>query len=80
MADIVYSGTVLTRSYRPVYSKEELQMENLKNQFEEIDKKSIPIPSILAFLIDDEEDDDEILEELEALLRENKKAQDKNSD
>ncbi len=74
VADIVYSGTVLTRSYRPLITEQDLIMKELKNQFKKIDKKAISIPSIVTFLIENEKNEELIIEELEKLLAERKKS------
>lgn len=74
VADIVYSGTVLTRSYRPLITEQDLIMKELKNQFKNIDKKAISIPSIVTFLIENEKNEELIIEELEKLLAERKKS------
>lgn len=74
VADIVYSGTVLTRSYRPLITEQDLMMKELKNQFKKIDKNVISIPSIVTFLIESEKDEKLIIEELEKLLLERKKS------
>lgn len=74
VADIVYSGTVLTRSYRPLIIEQDLIMKELKNQFKKIDKKAISIPSIVTFLIENEKNEELIIEELEKLLAERKKS------
>lgn len=73
IADIVYSGTVLTRRYRPLITQQDLMMEQLKNQFEKIDKSTISIPAIIANLIESEKNEKVIIEELEKILIERKK-------
>ena len=65
IADIVYSGTVLTRSYTPCVSKEEYFSESFKDIV-----GSSPF-SLFASLIDSETDAEE-LEQLEQLIAKKK--------
>ena len=65
IADIVYSGTVLTRSYTPCVSKEEYFSESFKDIV-----GSSPF-SLFASLIDSETDTEE-LEQLEQLIAKKK--------
>ena len=65
IADIVYSGTVLTRSYTPCVSKEEYFSESFKDIV-----GSSPF-SLFASLIDSETDTEE-LEQLEQLITKKK--------
>ena len=65
IADIVYSGTVLTRSYTPCVSKEEYFSESFKDIV-----GSSPF-SLFVSLIDSETDAEE-LEQLEQLIAKKK--------
>ena len=69
--DIVYSGTVLTRSYKPALSKKEMAVQRFLGQFQENDKVSIP--NLVATLLKHEKNEQEVIEELELLLAERKK-------
>lgn len=71
VADIVYSGTVLTRSYRPTLSKKEMTVQRFIGQFQETDKVSIP--NLVTTLLKHEKNEQEVIEELEAMLEERKK-------
>lgn len=72
VADIVYSGTVLTRSYKPVVSKKDLIIQQFINQFNKIED-SIPIPSLVGTLLKHERNEKETIEKLEKLLEDRKK-------
>lgn len=50
VADIVYSGTVLPRSYKAVISKKELIIEQFINQFNK-SEDSIQIPNLVGTLL-----------------------------
>ncbi|KEZ90753.1 MULTISPECIES: BlaI/MecI/CopY family transcriptional regulator [Clostridia] len=71
VADIVYSGTVLTRSYRPTLSKKEMTVQRFIRQFQENDKVSIP--NLVTTLLKHEKNEREVIEELEVMLEERKK-------
>lgn len=71
VADIVYSGTVLTRSYRPTLSKKEMTVQRFIKQFQENDKVSIP--NLVTTLLKHEKNEREVIEELEVMLEERKK-------
>lgn len=68
VADIVYSGTVLTRSYRALLSKEEY----FNHTYEDIMGDSSSSESLLASLIE-EQDNVDVLNNLEELLQQKKK-------
>ncbi len=69
IAEIVYSGTVLSRSYRPLLSKQELMNLNIISQFKNIDK-NMSTTSIVATLLQHEKNEEKVLKELEELLQE----------
>ena len=62
VAQIVYSGKVLCRSYRPTEKAKNAAFEDL------FLRKNMPAPKIFAGLIDSEEDQQAVIEELEAML------------
>jgi predicted transcriptional regulator len=71
VADIVYSGTVLTRSYKPIVLKKDLLLEQFVSQFNK-DDDMIPIPSLVGTLLKHEKNEKETIEKLEKLLEERK--------
>lgn len=73
VAEIVYSGTVLTRSYAPIISKRELLVQNFVNQLHK-EKEEVPIPKLVATLLKHEKNESEVLEQLENLLKERRKS------
>lgn len=72
VADIVYSGTVLTRSYAPALSEKELMVQQFVDQVQEYEE-NIPIPNLVATLLKHEKNEEKIIKELELLLEERKK-------
>lgn len=72
---IVYSGTVLTRCYRPAMSRDEFAASKFVSEIKKLDSK-ISKTSLVAALLDTEENPKKALEEirqLEAMLEEYKK-------
>ena len=67
VAQIVYSGKVLCRSYRPMEKAKNAAFEDLSARFRSL-RKNMPAPKIFAGLIDSEEDQQVVIEELEAML------------
>ena len=61
--DVVYSGTVLSRSYKPVLTAEKYIADNFSGV-----TKTFSAPAIIANLIE-EEDNLEIIDEIETLLQ-----------
>lgn len=81
VADIVYSGTVLSRSYVPAISSDEYEMGNIMNSYSNISDKAKGVSRFVAAFLEDNEDPEQLLEEineLQALLR--KKEQELQSD
>lgn len=72
VADIVYSGTVLTRSYSPVLSEKELMVQQFVDQFRKTGN-DVPIPNLVATLLNHERNEKEVINELEKLLEERRK-------
>ena len=68
--NIVYSGTVLSRKYKPCISKEEYIEREISNYFKELDISSAEV--VLA-LIEKEGNEKKVINELEALLAQRKK-------
>ena len=67
VAQIVYSGKVLCRSYRPTEKAKNAAFEDLSARFRFL-RKNMPAPKIFAGLIDSEEDQQAVIEELETML------------
>lgn len=68
VADIVSSGTVLSRSYRPLVSREEFLLTSFKNY-----NKEISTQNIVATLLKHEKNEADTIKELEEFLEERKK-------
>ena len=70
VADIVYSGTVLSRSYIPSVSREEVSLYRLSSEYRQLEK-DVSKASFLSFLLKTEKNQEKFqkdLCELEALL------------
>ena len=75
IAEIVYSGTVLTRSYKPIISQEDFLLHKMKSEYQSLRKKISKV-SILSALLDTEEDTariDQDLSDIEELVHNYKK-------
>lgn len=72
VADIVYSGTVLSRSYRSLISKEDFINNEVIRNFKDLDK-AITTKNIVATLLQNEKNESETIKELEKFLEERKK-------
>lgn len=72
VADIVYSGTVLSRSYQPTYSEEELMIGNFVEEIKNLGKR-VPTPRIVAAFLEQEKDKEAVIAELEKMLAQKKK-------
>ena len=68
VANIVYSGTVLSRSYQPLISREDFFINSFKNL-----DKTITTQNIVATLLKHEKNEANTIKELEKLLTERKK-------
>jgi len=66
IADIVYSGTVLTRSYKSVICQEEFLLQKLVHQYKYMSKK-VSKAAILAILLDSEEDPERLDKDLKEI-------------
>lgn len=69
VAEIVYSGKVLCRSYKPTAKAKAAAFQEFASRFHSL-RKDMPVPKIFADLIDSEEDKQAIIEELEAMIAE----------
>lgn len=68
VADIVYSGTVLTRSYTPILSADEYMANQIANGFH---NKRVSAEGIVAALLKNEESE-ETLDKLEEILKQHR--------
>lgn len=76
VADIVYSGTVLSRSYKPSISSEEYAVHEVTSDYLAF-QKYLSKPKLVSALLDTEESTDKALttiEELQKMLIEYKKS------
>lgn len=73
VADIVYSGNVLCRSYRATAAARQFCIEDFANQFQNL-RKTVPVPVIFSALIDKEMDDEKLIKELEEMINKKKEA------
>lgn len=74
VADIVYSGTVLSRSYKPVISAEDFAVSKISTDISEF-KGDVPITSLVSAFLEMEPDEAkrvQEIQELEQLLNEYK--------
>lgn len=71
VADIVYSGTVLCRSYQPTELAIELTTQNFTSQYKKITKNISP-SMLFAALLDHEENEDELIQALDSIIKEKK--------
>ncbi|WP_394525493.1 BlaI/MecI/CopY family transcriptional regulator [Lacrimispora sp. JR3] len=72
VADIIHSGTVLSRSYRPLISREDFISYEVINNFKSLDR-SITTKNIVTTLLKHEKNEADTIKELEKLLEERKK-------
>lgn len=75
VADIVYSGTVLCRSYRPAMTAQEFTISQFTTELSDF-PDGIPVSAIVSAMLDNEPDMEKRkkeIEELERLLVEYKK-------
>lgn len=75
MADIVYSGTVLARSYRPIISQKDYEKYALANSLSTFRENNITLSKFASAFFDLEKDKDKALKELnelEKIIREQK--------
>ncbi|MDO4490140.1 MAG: BlaI/MecI/CopY family transcriptional regulator [Lachnospiraceae bacterium] len=66
VADIVYSGTVLCRSYEPTISKEEVFLHRLSSEYTQLEK-DISKASFVSFLLKNEKDKKQFKQDLKEL-------------
>lgn len=71
IADIVYSGTVLTRSYETVLSASNYSVSQFKDSLAVINN-DVSTVGLIAALLEQEDNEEEVINELEELLKERK--------
>lgn len=71
VADIVHSGTVLSRSYRSLISKEDFISNEVIRNFKDLNR-AITTKNIVATLLQNEKNESETIKELEKLLEDRK--------
>ena len=69
VAEIVYSGTVLTRSYRPVITEQDFGVCQIINDFHSFE--GLSVPHLVAGLLNEPSTEEDI-SELEAMIAEQK--------
>ena len=67
VADIVYSGTVLSRSYKPSLSSTQYEIQKLISNFRQIANEDLSTSSFVATLLEQEKDSRKALKEIEDL-------------
>lgn len=67
---IVYSGTVLSRSYKATELSKEQMLVSMQKQYEDL-RHCMPVSRLFTALLDSEEDID-VIENLEAYIKEKK--------
>lgn len=67
VADIVYSGTVLSRSYTPTITSDDYEMGNILNSYSKITDKSKGVSRFVTAFLEDSEDPDQLLREINEL-------------
>lgn len=72
VADIVHSGTVLSRRYRPLISREKYLEEALLQNIDKVNDNA-GIINIISALLDRDEHERETISEIEAMLQERKR-------
>lgn len=70
--DIVYSGTVLSRSYAPNITKDDFLMLSIAEDLKTFSNK-VSAKNLVAMLLEEEENESQIIKDLEDLLAERKK-------
>lgn len=72
IAEIVYSGTVLTRRYKPKISPDDYATIQLQEHYSSCGKKK-SVSNIVSFLLDEEENETNTITEIENMLNNRKK-------
>lgn len=67
IADIVYSGTVLCRSYRPSITSDDYELGNILNSYQKIADRPKGISRFVSALLEDEKEPEQLLREIDEL-------------
>ncbi len=67
VAEIVYSGTVLCRSYRPAITSDDYELGNIMNAYQRIKDKSRGISLFVSAFLGEEDNSGLLLEEIDEL-------------
>ncbi|MFI3176753.1 MAG: BlaI/MecI/CopY family transcriptional regulator [Eubacteriales bacterium] len=73
--EIIYSGTVLTRSYKPLVSREDFNDTSFLSTYKHVNLSAISASSFVANFLSDNQSNEELLSkitELESLIKERK--------
>lgn len=83
IADIGYSGTVLSRSYKPTLTADEYEMNKMLDSYHRMADKSNGMSRFVATLLEEEKNTSQLLseiEELETILKSKKEDLSKQGD
>jgi predicted transcriptional regulator len=72
VSDIVYSGTVLCRSYQPTIEAKNFTLHQFIIDFKKLNN-SITTPRLVATLLEHEKNEESVIAELEKMLEERKR-------
>lgn len=67
IADIGYSGTVLSRSYKPTLTADEYEMNKMLDSYRRMTDKSNGMSRFVATLLEEEKNTSQLLSEIEEL-------------
>ena len=65
--EIVYSGTVLSRSYKPTMTPDQFEIQKFENAFSKVSGKPFSPSSFVATLLEEEKDTSDLLSEIDSL-------------
>lgn len=65
--EIVYSGTVLSRSYKPTMTPDQFEIQKFENAFSKVSGKPFSPSSFVATLLKEEKDTSDLLSEIDSL-------------
>ena len=65
--EIVYSGTVLSRSYKPTMTPDQFEIQKFENAFSKVSGKPFSLSSFVATLLEEEKDTSDLLSEIDSL-------------
>ena len=65
--EIVYSGTVLSTSYKPTMTPDQFEIQKFENAFSKVSGKPFSPSSFVATLLEEEKDTSDLLSEIDSL-------------